>query len=126
MRPQWYRTKDITPRTRLSDLVTKEYHPQLKQMIKELSQLTTLTDQTEWWRVRELEFLNPRTQRNYVPIVKFIGSVVRNGHYGLKCSQNTFYHYLADRNHSNLTAKWNCVKTLVISRLRYKEEQENW
>lgn len=126
MRPQWYRTKDITPRTRLSDLVTKEYHPQLKQMIKELSQLTTLTDQTEWWRVRELEFLNPRTQRNYVPIVKFIGSVVRNGHYGLKCSQNTFYHYLADRNHSNLTAKWNCVKTLVISRLHYEEEQKNW
>lgn len=126
MRPKWYRTKDITPRTRLSDLVTKEYHPQLKQMIEELKYLTVLTEQTEWWRVNELEFINPRTQRNYVPIAKFIGSVARNGHYGLKCSQNTFYRYLADKHHSNLIAKWNCIKTLVISRLHYEEEQKNW
>ena len=120
MRPNWYRAKDITPKTRLSDLVTQQYHPQLKLMIRELCLLTSLTDKTEWWRVRRLEFTNPRTQRNYVPIAKFVRGIKDGDEYGLKCSLNTFLRYITSPEHSNLNAKWNSVKTLVLSRIRYE------
>jgi len=120
MKHKKYYVKDITPRTRLSDLVEKKYHPQLKRMIEELRRLTTLTGDTEWWRVRELKFINPHTQRNYEPIARFLWATTRNENNGLKCSINTFFYYLASSYHSNLSTTWKSVKTLTYSRIRHE------
>ena len=126
MRPQKYYVKDLTPQTRLSDLVTKKYHPQLKEMILELRRLTTLDDQTEWWRVRELHFLIPKTQQNYVPIAKFLWQIKHCNEQALKCSLNTFFYYLASSEHSNLKVKWQSLKTLTFSRMHYESENKKW
>ena len=117
-----YNKENITRQTRLSDLVVKKYHTQLRQMIKELSSLAKFDGETEWWRVRKIVFNNPRTQRNYVPIATFIKKVARKNSYGLKCSMDTFFRYITSNEHSNLSAKWKSVKTLTYSRLRYDEE----
>lgn len=93
-------------------------------MIKELTRLTTLTEDTEWWRVRMLEFINPRTQINYVPIADFIKAVCSKEQKGLKCSIDTFFRYIASSDHSNLIAKWKSVKTLTYSRLKYNNRKE--
>lgn len=119
-----YNKSNITSKTRLSDLVEKKYHPQLRAMIKELTRLTTLTEDTEWWRVRKLEFINPRTQFNYVPIADFIKAVCSKEQKGLKCSIDTFFRYIASSDHSNLIAKWKSVKTLTYSRLKYNNRKE--
>ena len=119
-----YNKSNITAKTRLSDLVEKKYHPQLRAMIKELTRLTTLTEETEWWRVRMLEFINPRTQLNYEPIANFIRDVGRKDQEGLKCSIDTFFRYITSSEHSNLIAKWKSVKTLTYSRLRYNNQKE--
>ena len=123
MRPNKYYAKDLTSKTRLIDLVSKDCHPQLKQMIEELKPLTTLTDQTEWWRVSRLEFVNPHTQLNYGPIAKFISKVKSKDGYGLKCSLNTFFHYIVSCEHSNLNTKWDSTKTLVFNWIRYIQRE---
>ena len=126
MRPNKYYAKDITPKTRLGDLVCKKYHPQLKQMINELCRLTTLTGQIDWWRVKKLEFINPHYQPNYVPIAKFIWETTRNGNKGLKCSVNTFFRYITSNEHSNLKIKWGSAKTLTFSRIQYYQKHQKW
>lgn len=120
----YYNNKKLTPKTRLSDLVAKKYHPQLRVMIKEFTRLTTLTEETEWWRVRKLEFIKPRTQLNYVPIANFIRELSHNEQEGLKCSIDTFFRYITSSEHSNLTAKWKSVKAMVYSYIRYENQKE--
>lgn len=119
-----YRNNNITPQTRLSDLVAKKYHAHLRQMINELSSLAKFDGETEWWRVRKIVFNNPRTQRNYVPLATFLNKVVSEDYYGLKCSVNTFFQYITSSEHSNLSAKWKSAKTLTYSRLRYENENQ--
>ena len=121
-----YHAKDITPQTRLIDLVEKKYHPQLKQMIEELRAFTTLDGQTEWWRVNKLEFKQKHYQPNYLPIARFIWATTRNGNKGLKCSINTFFRYLTSSGHSNLNLKWNSAKTLIFSRIEYETSKQKW
>lgn len=119
-----YKKTCITEKTRLSDLVEKKYHPQLRVMIKEFTRLTTLTEEVEWWRVRKLEFKNPRTQLNYVPIANFIRKLSLNDQECLKCSIDTFFSYITSSEHSNLKAKWKSVKTMVYSYIRYENQKE--
>ena len=119
-----YNKRNITPQTRLSDLVVKKYHPQLRQMINELSKLAHFDGESEWWRVRKLIFNNPRTQRNYVSIATFIDKIAGKDCDGLKCSINTFCWYITSTEHSNLSAKNESVKTLIYSKIRYENEKK--
>ena len=119
-----YSDKSITPKTRLSDLVVKKYHPQLRQMIDELSRLANFNGETEWWRVRKIDFINPRTQLNYAPLASFISKAAGKDCYGLKCSIDTFFRYITSSEHSNLSAKWKSVKVLTYSWIRYENENK--
>ena len=119
-----YKKTNITSKTRLSDLVEKKYHPQLQQMMEELRKLADFNGESEWWRVRYLIFVNPRTQLNYVPLANFISKLAYNNQEGLKCSIDTFFRYIASSEHSNLNAKWKSVKTMVYSYIRYENQKE--
>lgn len=120
-----YNKKNITPQTRLMDLVHVEYHRELRDMINELRRYTTLKGEDEWWQVKRLHFIRPSSMNNYIPIAKFIMQTTRNGNKGLKCSQSTFFTYLTDSNHSNLRMKAQPVKSLIYSIISQKFNYEN-
>lgn len=109
----YYTPKSITPQTRLSDLVNKKHHRLVKQMISELRRITTIDDDTEWWRVKRLDFVRLRTTENYKPIAKFIRLVGESKHRALKCSNDTFFYYISSPEHSNLNIKCEYLKSLV-------------
>ena len=115
-----YYESTLTPQTRLSDLVSKKYHHQLKLMIDELRQLTTIGKDTEWWRVKRLEFKELRNTNNYRPIARFVKYVTQNESKELKCSNDVFFYYIASSDHSNLNIKWKSLKSLVYSMIAHK------
>ena len=120
-----YNKTNITPQTRLMDLVNKKYHSELKVMIDELRRITTLEDEVTWWQVKKLIFIRPKSMRNYEPIAKFIMQTTRDGNKGLKCSANTFIWYITSVDHSNLNAKQESVKTLIYSMIRFFRTNKN-
>ena len=120
-----YNNTNITPQTRLMDLVNKKYHSELKVMIDELRRITTLEDEVAWWQVKKLIFIRPKSMRNYEPIAKFIMRTTRDGNKGLNCSANTFIRYITSVDHSNLNAKPESVKALIYSMIRFFEASKN-
>lgn len=120
-----YRKSDITPQTRLMDLVSKKYHGNLKVMIDELRRITKLEDDTAWWQVKRLVFIHPESMRNYEPIAKFIMQVTQDGNKGLNCSVITFIRYITSVDHSNLNVKWESAKALIYNMIRYMKTNKN-
>lgn len=116
----YYTKETITPQTRLSDLVEKKYHPQLKEMIDELRQLTKNCDNMEWWRVKRLEFIRTRSSENYKPIARFIKRIRQDEGKALKCSKDTLFYYIASNEHSNLNKKWKYIKSVIYNMIAYK------
>lgn len=115
----------FTKKTRLMDMVSKEYHGELKVMIDELRRMTTLEDSEEWWQVKKLIFIHPKSMANYEPIADFIIKTTRNGSDGLKCSQRTFFRYITSNEHSNLNVKWDSAKSLVYNMISFKINNKN-
>lgn len=117
-----YNRSNITPQTRLMDLVNKKYHSQLAAMIYELRRITTLEDDTVWWKVNKLTFTHPKSMSNFNPIAKFIMHTTREGNNGLNCSVRTFIWYLTAKDHSNLKIKSESAKALIYSMIKYFEK----
>ena len=115
-----YTKTTLTPQTRLSDLVSKKYHHQLKLMIDELRNLTTIRDDTEWWRVKRLDFTRLRSSDNYRPIAKFIKYERQRRDKVLNCSKDVFFYYISSSEHSNLNINWKYLKSLVYNMIAYK------
>lgn len=120
-----YNKSNITPQTRLMDLVDKKNHSKLKVMIDELRRITTLKDETAWWKVKKLTFIHPKSMSNYEPIAKFIMQTTQEGNNGLNCSVRTFIWYLTSVDHSNLEMNEESAKTLIYSMIRYLETSKN-
>lgn len=125
MRTTKYNKSNLTPQTRLMDLVNKKYHRYLKEMIIELRRAKVVDDGTPWWQVRQLTFIRPQSMNNYEPIAKFIMQTSQDGRKGLKCSITTFLRYLTAKEHSNLNVKYESVKSLIFSMVRYLRENKN-
>ena len=120
-----YNKSNITPQTRLMDLVNKKYHSKLKAMIDELRQVATLTDDTAWWKVKKVNFIHPKSMRNYEPIAKFIMQITQEGNNGLNCSVRTFIWYLTSIDHSNLNMTQESAKALIYSIIKYLKKSKN-
>lgn len=120
-----YTKKNITPQTRLMDLVKTKFHSQLKVMIDELRRITTLKDDIPWWQVKMLQFKRPKSMSNYDPIARFIMLVTQDGDEGLNCSITTFIWYITSKEHSNLNMKYKSAKSLIYSMIKFYEEKEN-
>lgn len=116
---------EFTLQTRLIDLVDKKYHPELKTMIEELRPITLINEKEEWWKVRRLDFVHPKSMTNYLPIARFIMVSARNGNKGLKCSANMFFRYLTSSEHSNLRIKRESIKSLIYSMIKFSEQNKN-
>ncbi len=120
-----YNKSNITPQTRLMDLVNKKYHSKLKAMIDELRQVATLTDDTAWWKVKKVNFTHPKSMRNYEAIAKFIMQITQEGNNGLNCSVRTFIWYLTSIDHSNLNMTQESAKALIYSIIKYLKKSKN-
>ena len=120
-----YNKKNITPQTRLMDLVKTKFHRELKVMIDELRRKTTLKDDTAWWQVKKLQFTQPKSMGNYEPIARFIMLATQEGNEGLNCSITTFIWYITAKEHSNLNMKYKSAKSLIYSMIKFYEEKEN-
>ena len=120
-----YNKSNITPQTRLKDLVNRKYHSKLKVLIDELREITTLKDDTEWWKVKKLTFNHPKSMSNYVPIAKFIMQIAQEGNNGLNCSIRTLIWYLTSKDHSNLNMKQESAKSLIYSMINFLETNKN-
>jgi hypothetical protein len=120
-----YNKSNITPQTRLMDLVNKKYHSKLKAMIDELRQVATLTDDTAWWKVKKVTFTHPKSMRNYEPIAKFIMQITQEDNNGLNCSVRTFIWYLTSIDHSNLNMTQGSAKALIYSIIKYLKKSKN-
>ncbi len=120
-----YNKSNITPQTRLMDLVDKKYHSKLKAMIDEMRRITTLKDDTAWWKVKKLTFIHPKSMGNYEAIAKFIMQTTQEGNNGLKCSVRTLIWYITSKDHSNLNMKQESAKALIYSMIKYLERNKN-
>ena len=120
-----YTKQNITPQTRLMDLVNTKFHSELKVMIAELRRITTLEDDTAWWQVKYLQFKRPKSMSNYEPIAWFIMQITQEGDEGLNCSITTFIWYITSKEHSNLNMKYKSAKALIYSMIRFLETSKN-
>lgn len=120
-----YNKSNITPQTRLMDLVDKKYHSKLKAMIDELRRVKTLKDDIAWWKVKKLTFIHPKSMGNYEPIAKFIMQTTQDGSKGLNCSVRTFIWYLTSIDHSNLNMTQESAKALIYSMIKYLKKSKN-
>lgn len=107
------------------DLVDKKYHSKLKAMIDEMRRITTLKDDTAWWKVKKLTFIHPKSMGNYEAIAKFIMQTTQEGNNGLKCSVRTLIWYITSKDHSNLNMKQESAKALIYSMIKYLERNKN-
>lgn len=125
MRQTKYNKANLTPQTRLMDLVDKKYHQYLKEMINELRQNKVVNDDTPWWQVSYLKFIRPKSMSNYEPIAKFIMQTTQDERKGLNCSVRTFVWYLTGAGHSNLNMVFESAKALIYSMIERLKNSKN-
>lgn len=126
MRQKKYNRTNLTPQTRLMDLVNKKYHRYLREMIFELRRTKAVSnDNTPWWQVNYLTFTRPKSMSNYGPIAQFIMLTAQDGREGLNCSITTFFRYLTAKEHSNLSVKYESAKSLIFNMIKYLRENKN-
>ena len=121
MRPKWYRAKDITPRTRLYDLVKAEAHDKLKNLIEKIRPWVRNEDGIDWKHLRYFEIDEERIKKTeFILIIAEFLSLIGKGD-GLKCKMSVFIRYLASNEHSNFCLKYRSLNTLIYRMLAYLE-----
>ena len=117
--------KEFTAKTRLYDLVKREYHDKLKDLSQDIGPYVRNPDAIDWKHLNYFEFDDKLiTKTEFVlMIARFLFTVGKAD--GLKCKMSVFLRYLASNEHSNFGLKYRSLNTLIYRMFDYLEGQES-
>lgn len=115
---------EFTSKTRLYDLVRKEYHEDLRLFVKEIRPWLIDGDKATWKTLKMLEINHSSITNN-----KFLLIVANFLHRigckdGLKCRMSVFIRYLASDEHTNFELTEGSVKVQIYRMLSYLRSKE--
>ena len=120
----------FTSRTRWFDLVRKEFHPELRQFVNDISYYLLEGAPDDWknFVVCNVDYEKIRKSDFIYKIAEFLFSIGKEE--GLRCSLRVFCQYLSKTEHSNFCLKESSIKTQIIRMLSYikekKDKNEKW
>lgn len=116
--------QEFTSRTRVYDLLKREFHDELKKLIEDIRPFIRDGDSIDWKHLRYIDFDErkiPKTEFVLI-IVHFILAIGKGD--GLKCKMSVFVRYIASNEHSNLGLKYSSLNTLIYRMFAYLESYE--
>ena len=116
--------KEFTAKTRVYDLVKREYHDELKELSQKIRPFVRNVEDIDWKHLKYFEFdedLISKTEFVLI-IVRFLLRIERGS--GMKCKMSVFIRYLASNEHSDFNLKYRSLNTLIYRMLEYLESQE--
>ncbi|MBR6418619.1 MAG: hypothetical protein IKS36_07375 [Bacteroidales bacterium] len=116
---------EFTSKTRLFDLVKKEHHAELRQLVDELRDISIGGDDYDWKTLSRLEADHTvvRNSEYILVIARFLHRLGKGR--GLKCRMSTFIRWLSSTKHSNFGLSDRYVNKLIYNMLAYISEHEN-
>jgi hypothetical protein len=116
--------QEFTAKTRVYDLLRREYHDQLKKLSQDIRPYIRNPDDIDWKHLKYFDFNDKFISKaDFVLIVaRFILAIGKAD--GLKCKMSVFIRYLASNEHSNFNLKYRSLNTLIYRMFEYLEGQE--
>jgi len=116
--------KEFTAKTRVYDLVKREYHSELKKLSQDIRPYIRNPDAIDWKHLTYFEFNEWAIKKPmFVSIIACFLLRIGKGN-GLKCRMSVFIRYLASNEHSNFNLKYRSLNTLIYRMFEYLESQE--
>ena len=114
--------KEFTAKTRVYDLVKREYHDELKKLSQNIRPYIRNPDATDWKHLNYFECELISKAEFVLIIARFLLRIGKGN--GLKCRMSVFIRYLASNEHSNFNLKYRSLNTLIYRMFEYLESQE--
>ena len=116
--------QEFTTKTRVYDLVKKEFHGELKYLIENIRPYVPNGYTIDWKHLRYFEYDEKVISKTeFVLIIADFLLKIGKGD-GLKCKKSVFIRYLASNEHSNFCLKYRSLNTLIYRQLAYLERSE--
>jgi hypothetical protein len=115
--------KEFTAKTRVYDLVKREYHDELKKLSQDICPYIRNPDDIDWKHLKYFEFNDKLISKaEFVLIIARFLLRIGKGN-GLKCRMSVFIRFLASNEHSNFNIKYRSLNTLIYRMFEYLESQ---
>ena len=114
--------QEFTARTRVFDLVKREYHNELKKLSQDIRPYIRNPDAIDWKHLNYFECKLISKAEFVLIIARFLLRIGKGN--GLKCKMSVFIRYLASNEHSDFNLKYRSLNTLIYRLLEYLESQE--
>lgn len=117
--------KEFTAKTRLFDLVRKEYHQELRQFIADISDMLPNVYPHDWKTFKTFEVDEDVCSKTdvIISIASFLYKIGKGA--GLKCKMSVFIRYLTSTEHGNFELKERSLNTLIYRMFNYLEYMES-
>ena len=120
-KPRKQPKREFTSKTRLFDLVRKEHHADLRQLVEDLRPISIDGDTLDWKTLSRLEVdLKATSKTRYIYLIATFLHHIGKG-CGLKCRMATFVRWLSSTEHSNFRLSVGYVNKLIYNMLAYIE-----
>lgn len=115
---------EFTAKTRVYDLVKKEFHEELKCLIDAINPYIRDGDNLDWKHFRCFNAKGDSRKKKelILEIAKFLIAIGKGE--GLKGKMSVFVRYLASNEHSNFSLKYRSLNTLIYRMFSYLERCE--
>lgn len=116
--------QEFTAKTRVYDLLKKEFHGELRVLIDNIRPYIRDGDSIDWKHLRYFDYdVETISKREFVfKIAEFLHAIGKGD--GLKCKMSVFIRYLASNEHSNFGLKYRSLNTQIYRMLEYLEGKE--
>lgn len=116
--------KEFTQKTRVYDLLKKEFHGELKSLIDIIRPYVRDGDAIDWKHLTYFDYDDRKISKaEFVFIIAQFLHVIGEGD-GLKCKMSVFIRYLASNEHSNFGLKYRSLNTQIYRMLAYLDGKE--
>ena len=116
--------QEFTAKTRVYDLLKKEFHGELRVLMDNVRPYIRDGDAIDWKHLRYFDYdVENISKREFVfKIAEFLHAIGKGN--GLKCKMSVFIRFLASDEHSNFGLKYRSLNTQIYRMLEYLESQE--
>lgn len=117
--------KEFTTKTRVYDLVKRDYHDELKKLSQDIRPYIKNGDAIDWKYLKYFEFDEMLINKaEFVLIIaRFLMRIGKGS--GLKCKMSVFIRFLASNEHGNFGLQYRSLNTLIYRMFDYLEGDKN-
>jgi hypothetical protein len=114
--------QEFTPKTRVYDLLKKEFHEEFKSLIEKIRPYVRDGDTIDWKHLRYFDFNDELIRKaEFIFMIAQFLHVIGKGD-GLKCKMSVFIRYLASNEHANFELKYRSLNTQISRMLSYLDD----